>query len=165
MPHCNSLQTTSAALGPKSESQTVFHWFPSRISTRPEQGLSPPTSWTNPGATKDPCEFPEPSGSNLPTSHLISKEAVGKEPHNHPSSSQWVLMAQAHQGRPAAPHASSQHLWVCFSPKPPAAGTAQTNCCRPGDPGLPGTSHRHCSTRGTGRLAKALLAAAACSAC
>ena len=157
-PHCNSPQTTSAALGPKSESQTVFHWFPSRISMRPEQGLSPPTSRTNPGAIKVPREFPEPSGSYMPTSHLVCKVATGTEPHDPPSSSQGLLMAQTHQGHPAAPQPSAQHLWPCFSPKPRAAGTAHTNCCHFGDPGLPGST---ASTWGPGRLAKALLAAAA----
>ena len=166
-PHCNSLQTTSAALGPKSESHTVFHWSLLWISTCPEQGLSPPTSRTNPGAMKDPCEFPVPSGSYMPMSHLIFKAAAGKEPHEHPSSSQGMLMAKTHQGPPAILQTSAQHLWACFSPKPPAAGSAQINCCCTRELGLPGTRPRHCSvwsTWGPGRQAQALLAAAACSA-
>ena len=52
VPHCNSLQTTSAALGPKCQSQTVFHWPPSWVSTRPEHWLCASTSWTNSGKSK-----------------------------------------------------------------------------------------------------------------
>lgn len=44
VPHCNSLHSTRAASREKSESQTEPHVSPCFTSTRPEQGMSPPTS-------------------------------------------------------------------------------------------------------------------------
>lgn len=44
VPHCNSLHSTLAASREKSESQMVPHVSPCFTSTRPEQGMSPPTS-------------------------------------------------------------------------------------------------------------------------
>lgn len=44
VPHCNSLHTTPAASRDKSKSQTEPHVSPCFTSTRPEHGISPPTS-------------------------------------------------------------------------------------------------------------------------
>ena len=44
VPHCNSLHTTLAASRDKSKSQTEPHTSPFFTSTRPEHGISPPTS-------------------------------------------------------------------------------------------------------------------------
>ena len=44
VPHCSYLQRTLADSREKSESQTVPHVSPCCTSTRPEQGMSPPTS-------------------------------------------------------------------------------------------------------------------------
>lgn len=76
-------------------------------------------------------------------SHLISKAHA--ELHSHPSTFWWVLMAQTHQGVPAAPQKPTQHLWTSFSPKPTATGTAQANFSCPGAPALPDPIPQHCS--------------------
>ena len=110
-------------------------------------------------SSQSPLALPCPP----PTSSLRWPHA---EPHGQPSSSQWVLMAQTGQGPPADPQKPAHHPWAGFSPKPPATGTAQTNCCCPELLGClaPASALQHLEHVSPGKQAQALRAAAACSA-